>query len=125
MVEHHCPKASCRASGNQIQFRYKTRTFTLDRPGDKSGKTVVRRKVRGPEKHGILCDMELREGQYGGQAVVPQTFDYGPFKLWLAAPESKKHSCYLYVHLYYPPDVSKAFLKDFKKLVNGFERDLD
>jgi hypothetical protein len=125
LVEHHYPRAGVRASGNEIEFEYKVRTFTLDRPGDKGGKTVVRRKVRGPEKHGILCDIELREGQYGGQAAVPQTFDYGPFKLWLAAPESKKHHCHLYIHLWYPPDVPRTFLKDFKKLVNDVDNSFD
>jgi hypothetical protein len=38
------------------------------------------------------------------------------------APYSKKLDRHLYVHLKYPGDVHKEFLKDFQRLVDGFEK---
>ena len=44
------------------------------------------------------------------------------FTLLLTAPHSKKLDHHLYVHLKYPRDVPKEFLKEFEVLVSGFEK---
>jgi hypothetical protein len=40
----------------------------------------------------------------------------------LTASHSRKLDHYLYIHLKYPRDVPKDFLKEFERLVNGFEK---
>jgi hypothetical protein len=40
--------------------------------------------------------------------------------LLLMAPYSKKLNYHLYVHLKYPRDVPKEFLKEFERLVDSF-----
>ena len=73
-------------------------------------------------KGGILGTIELREGQYGGAAMVPQTFDRHYYKVMLMAPFSEKHNHHLYVHLYIPRlESNHEFIKEFTELVNGFE----
>ena len=76
----------------------------------------------GPQKGGIYGDIELRAGEYGGMAAVPQSFDKHYFTLFLTAPHSRKLDHHLYIHLKYPRDVPKDFLKEFERLVDGFEK---
>jgi hypothetical protein len=106
-----------------LHFEHNTRAFMIHHP-DKFGEWQDAREERGPKKGGILCDIELREGKYQGTAVVPQEFDERYFTLYLAAPYSKKLDHHLYIHLKYPRDASEDFLKEFKLLVNDFDKSL-
>lgn len=55
-------------------------------------------------------------------AALPQSFDKHYFTVLVTAPHSKKLDHHLYIHLKYPRDVPKAFLKEFERLVDGFEK---
>ena len=81
---------------------------------------------RGPKKGGILGDIELRDGQYVGAAVVPQTFDRKYYSILLLAPYSKKFDCHLYVHIYHPHlDDESGFIKEITDIINSFENRLE
>jgi len=109
------------ALNNAIHFEYNTRVFLVHEPL-KTGEWQDARDVRGPDRGGIRCDIELRRGRYLGAAVVPKTFDKRYFKLWVAAPYSASRDQHLYVHLYYPADVRTEFLETFSAVVEGFAR---
>ncbi len=117
------PKVTSHQLKRKIHFEHNTRVFIVHIP-DMSGEWQDPSEQRGPNKGGILCDMELGPGKYGGTAGVPQTFDHHYYKVHLMAPYSKKYDCHLYVHLYYPANVSPKFLKQFQDLINDFEKHL-
>jgi hypothetical protein len=80
------------------------------------------REEMGPQKGGIYGDIELRPGEYMEMVAVPQTIDKRYFTLWLTAESSKKLDQHLYIQLKYPRDVPKDFLKEFRLLMDRFEK---
>jgi hypothetical protein len=122
LVEKHYPKATVTLKEQTIHFEFNTRKFMiheLTRIGDEWQDA---REELGPQPGGIYGDIELQPGKYGGAAVAPQSFDKRYFTLLLMAPYSKKLDHHLYIHLKYPRDVPKDFLKEFERLVDGFEK---
>lgn len=121
LVEKHYPKAKVTRKGQTIHFEFNTRKFMIHEPL-LTGEWQDAHEEPGPQKGGIYGDIELRAGEYGGMAKIPQSFDKRYFTLLLMAPYSKKLDHHLYVHLKYPRDVPKEFLKEFERLVDGFEK---
>ncbi len=118
LFRRYYPNVESRVAGDAIHFAYKTRVFLVHEPL-KTGEWQDAREIEGPDRGGILCDIESRKGPYAGAAVVPQTFDKRYFKLLVMAPYSSGHDEHLYVHLYFPADASDDFLHEFGKLVSG------
>jgi hypothetical protein len=109
---------------NKIYFEYNTRLFIIH-VALKTGEWQDPWEERGPRKGGILGSIELRDGEYTGAAMVPQTFDRLYYSIILMAPYSRKHDCHLYVQLYVPKHESKPeFNKELAELVNAFESKL-
>jgi hypothetical protein len=121
LVKQHYPKGEVTLRGQTIHFEFNTRNFMIHEPL-LTGEWQDAHEEPGPQKSGIYGDLELRAGEYGGMAVAPQSFDKRYFTLLLMAPYSKKLDHHLYVHLKYPRDVPKEFLKEFERLVDGFEK---
>jgi hypothetical protein len=115
------PKAKVNLKDQTIHFEFNTRRFMIHEPL-LTGEWQDAHEVTGPQKGGIHGEIELRAGEYGGMAVVPQSFDKRYFTVLLMAPYSKKLDHHLYIHLKYPGDVHKEFLKEFERLVEGFEK---
>jgi len=120
LVEKHYPKAKVTLKDQTIHFEFNTRKFMIHEP-TLTGEWQDAHEETGPQKSGIYGDIELLAGEYGGMAVVPQSFDKRYFTLLLMAPYSKKLDHHLYVQLKYPRNVPKEFLKEFDRLVDGFE----
>lgn len=121
LVEKHYPQAKVTLKGETIHFEWNARKFMIHEPL-LTGEWQDAHEEPGPQKGGIYGDLELRPGDYGGQAVVPQSFDKRYFTLLLMAPYSKKLDHHLYVHLKYPRQVSGEFLKEFTCLVDQFDK---
>jgi hypothetical protein len=121
VVEKHYPKATVTLKDQTIHFEFNTRKFMIHEP-TLTGEWQDAHEEPGPQKGGIYADIELRAGQYMGMATVPQSFDKRYFTLLLTAPHSRKLDHHLYIHLKYPRDVPKDFLKEFERLVDGFEK---
>jgi hypothetical protein len=121
LVEKHYPKAKVTLKDQTIHLEFNTRKFMIHEPL-LTGEWQDAHEETGPQKGGIYGDIELRAGEYGGGAVVPQSFDKRYFTLLLMAPYSQKLDYHLYVHLKYPRATPKAFLKEFERLVDGFEK---
>jgi hypothetical protein len=119
LFRRYYPDVTAHALNEAIHFEYNTRVFLVHEPL-RSGEWQEARETRGPNPGGILCDIELRKGPYLGAAVVPQTFDKRYFKLLVLAPYSVSHDTHLYVHLYYPANVSSDFLREFTSAVEAF-----
>ena len=121
LVVKYYPKATVNLKDQAIHFEFNTRKFLIHEPL-LTGEWQDAREETGPQKGGIYGDIELRAGEYGGMAVAPQAFDKRYFILLLMAPYSKKLDHHLYAHLKYPGDAPKEFLKEFERLVDGFEK---
>src|SRR5262249_51778065 len=91
----------------------------------KTGQWQDAHEMIGPQRGGVVGNMELRTGKYLGTAAVPQTFDERYFKLLVMAPYSEARAAHLYTHLLYPADASKSFLSEFTDLVTHFAKYLD
>jgi hypothetical protein len=121
VVQKHYPKGTVILKDQTIHFEFNTRKFMIHEPL-KSGEWQDAHEEVGPQKGGIHGTIELRAGKYGGTAVVPQSFDQRYFTLLLKAPYSERLDRHLYIHLKYPRDVPKEFLKEFEGVVDGFEK---
>jgi hypothetical protein len=121
LVEKHYPKAKVTLKDQTIHVEFNVRKFMIHEP-TLTGEWQDAHEEPGPQKGGIYADIELRAGEYRGMAALPQSIDKRYFTLWLTAIQSKKLDCHLYIHLKYPRDVPKDFLKEFERLVDGFEK---
>jgi hypothetical protein len=121
LVTRHYPKAIVTRDNQTIRFEFSTRKFMLHEPL-KTGEWQDAHEEVGPQKGGVWGWMELRDGKYNGQAILPQAFDKRYFVLNVIAPYSKKLDRHLYVHLKHPRDADRAFLRDFDTLVNTFDK---
>ena len=121
LVEKYYPKAKVDLCGKTIRFESNTRKFMIHNPL-KTGEWQDAHEEVGPQKSGIYCKIDLRNGDYDGQLAVPQALKGPYFTTHLLAPYSKRLDRHLYIYLKYPSDVSKDFLKEFFQLVNRFER---
>jgi hypothetical protein len=121
LVKRYYPKAEVTSKEELIHVEYGTRVFVIHSLG-KDGIWLDAHQERGPQKGGIYADLEIREGEYEGQAALPQAFDLRYFTSFLMAPYSKKLDRHLYIHLKYPKDVPDEFLKEFRALVNDFDK---
>lgn len=119
LFRRYYPHVKAEASSDRIHFEHNTRIFLIHEPL-RTGEWQDAREVRGPNRGGILCDIELRKGKYLGAAAVPQTFDKRYFRLSVAAPYSVSRDEHLYVRLSYPADAKVEFLEQFSTVVNGF-----
>jgi hypothetical protein len=123
LVEKHYPKAKVTLDDGTIAFAFNTRKFMIHEPL-KTGEWQDAFETTGPQRGGILGTIGLRPGRYGGAATVPQKFDVRYYTTLLMAPETRKGDAHLYVHLHYPKDTPEEFLKDFRALVDDFEKHL-
>lgn len=123
LVDKYYPKAKIevKLEDGTIGFRHNTRKFMVHE-ALLTGEFQDAFEQTGPKLGGIMGTLEWREGKYGGQAAVPQTFDVRYFKTYLLAPHSEKLGGHLYIHLTYPSDVSKKFVMEFVALIEGFDR---
>ena len=120
IVEKHYPKAKVTLKDGTIHFEFNTRTFMIHEPL-LTGVWQDAHKDEGPQPGGIYGDMTLYPGEYEGMAVLPHSFDKRYFTVLGMDTYSKRLDHHLFVHLKYPRDVSKEFLKEFADLVDGFE----
>jgi hypothetical protein len=121
VVEKHYPKATVTLKDQTIHFEFNTRKFMIHEP-TLTGEWQDAREESGPQKGGIYGDIKLRPGEYMEMVAVPQTYDKHYFTVLLTANSSKKLDHHVFVHLSYPRDVPKDFLKEFERLVDGFEK---
>ncbi|NOY29593.1 MAG: hypothetical protein GXP28_05280, partial [Planctomycetes bacterium] len=121
IVRHHFPDATSHKLNNKIHFEDDTRIFIVHEPL-KTGEWQDPWEERGPKKHGIYGDIEIRAGRWQGAAVVPQSFDKRYFTTLLMAPYSERLDVHLVVHIKYPHEVPKDFLNELSALLKQFER---
>lgn len=122
LLEKHYPDDAIgvKLEDNTIHFANKTRKFMVHIPLlDGEWQEAV--EETGPKPGGVIGSLMLREGEYGGMASVPQTFEYHYFSTLLLAPYSKKLDSHLYVHLTLPRKYPEQFVKEFRDLVEAFE----
>ena len=120
VVEKHYPKATVTLQDQTIHFEFNTRKFMIHE-STLTGEWQDAREEPGPQKGGIFADIELRAGEYMEMPALG-SFDKHYFTVLVTAPHSSKLDKHLYIHLKYPRDVPKDFLKEFERLVDGFEK---
>ncbi len=115
----HYPQAVSEVRADRLHFEHDTRTFLIHVPL-KTGEWQEAAEVRGPNRRGIVCNIQLVEGKYNGQAVLPQTIDERYFKTLVTAVASQRRDAYLYVHLSYPDGVGREFMREFTGVLDRF-----
>ena len=124
LVLRYFPDAKTELRQHTIHFEARTRRFMVYEQR-KTGEWQDAHEIIGPQRGGVVGDMELRSGKYPGAAIVPQAFDKRYFTLLVMAPYSDARDAHLYTHLLYPADVSKVFLSEFTDLVTRFMEHLN
>lgn len=115
----HYPQATSELKGDQWQVEFDTRAFLIHR-ALMTGEWQEAMEVRGPNRGGILCNVQLQPGVYNGQAVLPQTFDEHYFRTLVLQVPSPRRDAYLYIHLSYPDSVDREFLGAFTRALDAF-----
>lgn len=116
VFHRHYPGTKAQIDSDRVVFEHGTRVFLIHVPL-KTGEWQKAREVKGPDRNGILCTIQLRDGRYDGAAVLPQTFNERYFETTVAQEPSPDGSRYLYVHLSYPSGVRAGFQKEFWEVV--------
>jgi hypothetical protein len=124
LVLKYYPDAQTELTGHTIHFEVRTRRFMIHEPL-RTGDWQDAREIVGPQRGGVIGNMELRSGKYPGAAMVPQAFDKRYFTLQVMAPYSEARGAHLYTHLLYPGDANRLFLSEFTDLVTRFTEYLD
>ena len=134
LFQKYYPKATItNRDVDGIHFEYEVMTFEFPYTGPPHAKHEATTH-RGPKKGGVLCGVSLEKGEYRGQlALVPRgnrqykpyVIDRKVYKQLLMASYSAKRDAHLWVSLSYPSDASDDFLKDFRALMNDYEKDAD
>ncbi len=119
LVLKYYPDAKTELTQHTIRFEARTRRFMVHEQL-KTGEWQDAHETIGPQRGGVVGNMELRPGKYLGAAVVPQAFDKRYYTLLVLAPYSHASDAHLYTHLLYPGDASKVFLSEFTDLVTRF-----
>ncbi len=118
MIRHY-REASTHQLNGRFHAEHNTRIYLIHLP-QLVGDVQDPSEVRGPKRGGVLCDVQVYNGNYGGMAAVPQTFERHYFKSLMLAPYSSQRDQHIILHLSYPPDVKPEFLQEFTKAVNAF-----
>lgn len=93
-IRTHCPDATIEVTKREFIAKHGTMIFTVH-GGTLNG--VFQRKTHeqeGPNSKGFLLEVSLEDGQYGGQAGVPQTLREPYWQRFIDAPstdDGKKH----------------------------------
>ena len=119
VVLRHYREASTHQLDGKFHAEHDTRIYLIHLPR-LTGDVQDASEVRGPKRGGVLCDVLVQNGNYGGMAAVPQTFERHYFKSLMLAPYSAQRDQHITVHLSYPADVKPEFLKEFTAAVNRF-----
>ena len=119
LVLKYYPDAQTGRTKHTIHFEVRTRRFMIHEPL-RTGEWQDAREIVGPQRGGVVGNMELRAGKYPGAAMVPQDFDKRYFTLKVMAPYSEARDAHLYTHLLYPGDANPLFLSEFTDLVTRF-----
>ena len=122
LVEKHYPKAKVTLKDQTIHFEFHTRKFMIHEPL-LTGEWQDAHEEIGPQKGGIYGDIELRDGDYGGMAFVPQSFR----QAILHAPPVGTVFQEARSPPLHPPEVPAQnvpaeFVKEFRSLMDGFEK---
>jgi hypothetical protein len=123
------------AAANGLHFEYEVTNFNFSTPAQPGAGALRENPIqRGPKHGGILCNVYLEKGKYGGQLAMAfkpvnggefaeAVIDKKEYKELLLAPYSTKRDANLWVVLLYPPDASGKFVEEFRVIIKSFISD--
>lgn len=94
ILQRYYPRAKVTIESSRVAFEYDTRVF-LVHSALKTGEWQEAREIKGPDRNGILCTIELREGRYDGAAILPQTFNEHYFQTMVMQAPTRDGAHYL------------------------------
>lgn len=123
LVQRFYPNASCTLSGHQIHFECDARDFMVHEPL-MNGDWQDAIKERGPNRHGVVGDVEFTSGTYEGQAALPQVIDKRYFTSHVSAPYSNRLDGHLLVEIKTPANTPDGFIDKLSDLLDNFDKRL-
>jgi hypothetical protein len=124
VVQRHFPEATSHRLSGKIHFEHDTRVFVIHEQL-KTGEWQDPSEERGPKRDGVVCDVEVVAGEYGGAAATPQDFDKRYFTRRVMTPYSKRLRAHLRVDVRYSKSVPAGFLDQLSAVVNDFDKFVD
>ena len=130
LIKKHYPQASFAFEENTIHFEFNTRKYLIhstDMMGgwgdavEEIGPQAPSRNPRLKRQGGVIGNISIRSGAYGGKASLPHVFHHHYFDCLRMAPYSKSLDCHLRVDLSYASDIPPDFEKQFKSILNQFD----
>ena len=94
LVRKYYPDAKTDLTKRTIHFEAHVRRFMIHEQL-KTGEWQDAHEMIGPQRGGVVGNIELRNGKYLGAAAVPQTFDKRYFLLLVMAPYSDARDVHL------------------------------
>jgi hypothetical protein len=120
VVQRHYPGCTSHVLGEKIYFERDTRIFLVHHPL-KTGEWQDPVEERGPKLNGVVVEIVIASGPYGGAAMVPQSFDHHYFTRFVTAPYSDKLEAHLHVTVKYSARVPQEFLKELTTVLDRFD----
>jgi len=130
-IKKHYPQASFAFEENTIHFEFNTRKYLIhstDMMGgwgdavEEIGPQAPSRNPRLKLQGGVIGNISIRPGAYGGKASLPHVFHHHYFDRLGMAPYSKSLDCHLLVNLSYANDIPPDFEKQFRSILNHFDK---
>jgi hypothetical protein len=124
VVLRHYPGATSHVLDGKIYFERDTRIFLVHHPL-KSGEWQDPVEERGPKLNGVIVEIAIARGPYGGAAMLPQSFSHHYFTRFVTAPYSEKLDAHLHVTVKHAARVSQDFLKELTAVLDRFDEHVD
>jgi hypothetical protein len=120
VVQRHYPGCTSHVLDGKIYFERDTRVFLVHHPL-KTGEWQDPMEERGPKLNGIIVEVAIAPGPYGGAAMVPQSFDHHYFTRFVTAPYSEKLDAHLHVTVKHGARAPQDFLKELTATLDRFD----
>lgn len=112
LVIEYYPRAKVTRAEKSAHFEFKVKA--LKQPN--SNKFILI-----PDTEGIVCDINIVAGRYGGPEYLPMQSNETYYVSLLMAPYSATSDKHMLTRMLFPPSTSVDFLNRFKQIVNRYQ----
>ncbi len=111
MIEYY-PRAKITKDDKSAHFEFKVKSLKLPN---------ANKFILIPDTEGIVCDVSIVPGRYGGPEYLPMQANETYYVSLLMAPYSTPSDKHMLTRMLFPPSTSVDFLNRFKQIVNRYQ----